>query len=41
MPITKSTGAVILKNFLEIPYDELEAINLEAAEAAETPPRGT
>ncbi len=38
MLATKSTGTVILKNFLEIPYDELEAINLEAAEAAETLP---
>ncbi|MFA6434510.1 MAG: glutamine synthetase family protein [Elusimicrobiales bacterium] len=36
MPKTKSDGAVILKNFLEIPYDELEAMNLEAAQAAET-----
>jgi len=27
---------VILKNFLEIPYDELECMNLEAAAAAET-----
>lgn len=27
---------IVLKNFLEIPYDELEAMNLEAAEAAET-----
>lgn len=36
MPITKPTGAVVLKNFLEIPYDELEAMNLQAAEAAET-----
>ena len=24
-----------LKNFLEIPYDELEALNLEAADAAD------
>ncbi len=29
---------VLLKNFLEIPYDELEAINLSAAEAARTSP---
>ena len=36
MPATKSTGTVVLKNFLEIPYDELEAMNLEAAGAAET-----
>jgi len=28
-------GTVPLKNFLEIPYDELEAMNLEAAAAAE------
>ena len=28
--------SVILKNFLEIPYDELERMNLEAADAAET-----
>ncbi|MDD5208378.1 MAG: glutamine synthetase family protein [Elusimicrobiales bacterium] len=36
MPKTKSADPVVLKNFLEIPYDELEAMNLEAAEAAET-----
>ncbi len=38
MPETKSTAPIILKNFLEIPYDELEAMNLKAAEAAETLP---
>ena len=36
MPTAKSAGPMVLKNFLEIPYDELEAMNLEAAEAAET-----
>ena len=29
---------VPLKNFLEIPYDELEVLNLEAADAAEKLP---
>ena len=29
------TAAIPLKNFLEIPYDELETLNLEAAAAAE------
>lgn len=32
----QSSRSVSLKNFLEIPYDELEAMNLEAAQAAET-----
>ncbi len=36
MSRTKPAEPVVLKNFLEIPYDELEAMNLEAAEAAET-----
>jgi glutamine synthetase len=38
MPKTTATESVVLKNFLEIPYDELEAMNLAAAEAAETLP---
>ena len=36
MAKSKNTEPVVLKNFLEIPYDELEAMNLEAAEASET-----
>ena len=32
---TKAGEAVALKNFLEIPYDELEAMNLKAAENAQ------
>ncbi len=36
MTTIKSSGSVVLKNFLEIPYDELEAMNLKAAEEAET-----
>ncbi|MDP2864879.1 MAG: glutamine synthetase family protein, partial [Elusimicrobiota bacterium] len=40
MSRTEAGGRVVLKNFLEIPYDELEAMNLEAAEAAETLPPG-
>ena len=32
---SKSAEAIVLKNFLEIPYDELEAMNLQAAQAAE------
>jgi glutamine synthetase len=35
MSTTETHGAPPLKNFLEIPYDELEAMNLEAAAAAE------
>ena len=35
MTNTKANITPGLKNFLEIPYDELEAMNLEAAEAAE------
>ena len=38
MPKTEPAGPVILKNFLEIPYDELETLNLDAAEAAITLP---
>ncbi|MBI4352010.1 MAG: glutamine synthetase [Elusimicrobia bacterium] len=38
MPKAIPAAPVILKNFLEIPYDELEAMNLEAAEAAEKLP---
>src|SRR3989338_826594 len=38
MSKTEAGGQVVLKNFLEIPYDELEAMNLEAAEAAEKLP---
>ena len=38
MPKPKLTEPVVLKNFLEIPYDELEGMNLEAAAAAETLP---
>lgn len=34
MSKTETGGQLVLKNFLEIPYDELEAMNLEAAEAA-------
>jgi len=34
-----SNEPVVLKNFLEIPYDELEAMNLAAAEAAQTLPQ--
>jgi glutamine synthetase len=36
MPQTKTSETVALKNFLEIPYDELEKLNLEAAQAAKT-----
>jgi len=35
MPAKKTTEGVVLKKFLEIPYDELEAMNLEAAELAQ------
>lgn len=34
----KTPEQILLKNFLEIPYDELETLNLDAAEAAETLP---
>lgn len=36
MPETLKNKGTALKNFLEIPYDELEAMNLEAADNAET-----
>ena len=35
MPDKHSDNTVPLKNFLEIPYEELERMNLEAAEAVE------
>jgi len=38
MTKARANEPVILKNFLELPYDELEAMNLEAAEAAESLP---
>lgn len=38
MPGAKPNVSVTLKNFLEIPYDELETMNLEAGEAAQTLP---
>jgi len=38
MAETPKTRPVALKNFLEIPYDELESMNLGAAEAAENMP---
>ncbi len=38
MPKAKTTETVTLKNFLEIPYDELETLNLEAAREAELLP---
>ena len=38
MPGSHATGPIILKNFLEIPYDVLEAMNLKAAKNAETLP---
>ncbi len=34
MPSANPGEPVVLKNFLRIPYDELEAMNIEAAEAA-------
>ncbi len=36
MPEEKTPPRMVLKNFLEIPYDELEEMNLKAAEDAET-----
>lgn len=36
MTKTNPANGVILKNFLEIPYDELEAMNLEAGEESES-----
>ncbi|MDD4005256.1 MAG: glutamine synthetase family protein [Elusimicrobiaceae bacterium] len=38
MPEPRRNEPVVLKKFLEIPYDELEAMNLEAAENAEKLP---
>jgi len=38
MPDANPKEPVVLKNFLEIPYDQLEAMNLEAGRDAETLP---